>query len=121
MNTTKQFVKLHGKAFHCTRNIAFSCIQTTSDLQRKLILYSFTVKRCYTCSFTRDFPSSTSPTIFLLPHSLLLLVILKEEILQRRVCCPGCMCENVTVRDMKNEHLSNTGCSSLEGKSDDFD
>lgn len=45
MNKTKQFVKVHRKALHCTRNIAFSCIQATSDLQRKLILYSFTEKK----------------------------------------------------------------------------
>lgn len=25
------------------------------------------------------------------------------------------MCENVTLRDMKNEHLNNTGCSSHPG------
>lgn len=123
MNTTKQFVKPHRKAFHCTRNIAFSCIQTTSDLQKKLILYSFIEKNLvihvlsqeevyhkHTCT------SSTSPTIFLFPHSLLLITILKEEILQRHVCYPGSMCENVTLRDVRNEHLNTTGCSSLEGE-----
>lgn len=33
----------------------------------------------------------------------------------------GCTGESVTLRDMKNEHLTNTGCSSLEGNSDNFD
>lgn len=80
MNTAKQFVKLRGKALHCSRNIAFSCIQTTSDQQRKLILYSFTEKRGYTCSLTREglssalFPSSFSSAFFLLLRSWLVLV-----------------------------------------------
>lgn len=80
MNTTKQFVKLRGKALHCSRNIAFLCMQTTSDPQRKLILYSFTEKGGFTCSLTREglpwalFPPSISPAFFLLPYSRLCLV-----------------------------------------------
>ena len=95
MNTTKQFVKLHGKALHCSRNIAFSCIQTTRDLQRKLILCSFTEKRGVMYSLTRQglpwalFPPSISSAFFLLPYSQFLLVNLEGRDASQ-ACCLGC-------------------------------